>query len=127
MILNDMVEEYMKNSESIIEDLEKEAKAYKEELAAVKKTKTVPFITKEAAAETAAALVGKGLMSPQDLSYKIDRLRADPLGVITQIVKQAAQAAIPLVGGVSDRGGKALTDKGRSKADVALLTRLNLV
>jgi len=123
--LFDMVEEYMTNSDEIITGLQKEASDAHEEIAQLQaKSK----LNKEAAIEVAGALVGKGWMSPDNLSQKIDRLCADPLGVIMQMTKTAEQSTIvPRMGGGSKHGRGALSTEKLSNADKALLTKLRLI
>jgi hypothetical protein len=127
MELQDMISEYMTNSEDIIRGLEKQAEEYRMRLSKAERTPAPTMITKEAAAEAAAALVGKGWMSASDLNHKIDRLRADPLGVITGLVKTAAAAGPIIVGEPANKGVSNEPTKERGEADTALLTRLGLL
>ena len=132
-----MVEEYMRNSEEIISDLEKEAAEAHQKIASVreqlekaeadKKAKAV--LQKEAAIEVAGALVGKGWMSPENLSQKINQLCADPLGVIMQLTKTASHnTGVPSMGeGVKKSGGGGISTEKLSNADKALLTKLRLM
>lgn len=132
--LNDMITEYMQNSESLIEGLQKEAseahesaRNVQQELAEVKASKQ---LQKEAAIETAAVLIGRGLMSSDNLSQKIDRLCADPLGVIMQMTKTAAEQrpVVPSMGaGCKKSGVGGISTENLSNADKALLTKLRLI
>jgi len=123
--LSNMVTEYMNNAESIIDSLEKEAASYKK---ALDETQKAPLIQKEAAIEAAAALIGRGLMSADNLAQNIDRLCADPLGVIMQMTKTAAQEPVPSMGSGCNKLSKTLpSTESRSNADKALLSKLNLL
>ena len=124
--LDDMVREYMQNSEEIIAGLQKEASEYKARAEAAERKQ---MLEKEAAGAAAASLLSRGLISANSLSQTIDDLCADPLGVITQLSKTAAQQpAVPSMGAGSKRSGKGVFSTEKlSNADRALLSHLRLI
>jgi len=124
--LDDMVKEYMQNSEELITGLQKEASEYKARAEAAEQQQ---MLQKEAAGAAAASLLNRGLISAKNLSQTIDNLCADPLGVITQLTKTAAQTPpIPSMGSGSKRsGGGVISTEKLSNADRALLEHLRLI
>lgn len=122
------INEYIQNSQEIIGDLQKEASDYKSRLADVERR---PLIEKEAAITVAGTLIGKGLISANDLSQTIDDLCADPLGVIAKISKVASvqTVSIPSMGmGCSKKSGPGvISTENLSNADKALLTSIHLI
>jgi hypothetical protein len=122
--LFDNINEYIQNSEHIIEGLQKEASDYKRNL---DELRSRPFIEKEAAIEVAASLIGKGLISADNLPRTIDKLCADPLGVITELTKTAAHRPVPTMGMGKSVSKAVSPTEDRSKADIALLSAVHLI
>ena len=126
--LTDTIEEYVQNTQELVQTLEKEASEAQERLAEAEKR---PLIEKSAAIEVAGTLIGRGLISADNLSQTIEQLCADPLGVIAQISKTASavQAPLPSVGaGTAKKSvAGAISTENLSNADKALFTHLRLM